>query len=164
MTARHWSKTQNSIISFGYVDSYAKVFLILYPPLENSTTRIAIVSMAQYCRSMVLLSCALDHLGMEQPWVIRLEPCHSLKLKMDSRWTNTWDHGLQQFFGFVAFLLQLVALYQGPVHLPFSKWFKIFSKYFRVLLLKYGRRKHFKTQNHTGWYLWDWTIISIFKP
>ena len=36
-------KTQNSIISFGYVDSYAKIFLILYPPFENSTTRIAIV-------------------------------------------------------------------------------------------------------------------------
>ena len=35
-------KTQNSIISFGYVDSYAKIFLILYPPLENSTTGIAI--------------------------------------------------------------------------------------------------------------------------
>ena len=34
---------------------------------------------------------------------------------------NTWDHGLQLFFGFVAFLLQLVALYQGPVHLLFSK-------------------------------------------
>ena len=36
------SKTQNSIISFGYVDSYAKIFLILYPPLGNSTTGIAI--------------------------------------------------------------------------------------------------------------------------
>jgi hypothetical protein len=35
-------KTQNSIISFRYVDSYAKIFLILYPPLENSTTHIAI--------------------------------------------------------------------------------------------------------------------------
>ena len=34
-------KTQNSIISFGYVDSYAKIFLILYPPLKNSTTHIA---------------------------------------------------------------------------------------------------------------------------
>jgi hypothetical protein len=29
-------------ISFGYIDSYAKIFLILYPLLENSTTRIAI--------------------------------------------------------------------------------------------------------------------------
>ena len=28
--------------SFGHVYSYAKIFLILYPPLENSTTRIAI--------------------------------------------------------------------------------------------------------------------------
>ena len=120
--------------------------------------------MAQYyCRSMVLLSCASDRLDMEQPLVIQLEPYHSLKLKMDLRWTNTWDHGLQLFFGFVAFLLQLVALYQGPVHLPFPKWFKIFSKYFLVLLLKYGCRKHFKTQNHTGWYLWDWTIISIWR-
>ena len=29
--------------SFGHVYSYAKIFLILYPPLENSTTRIAIM-------------------------------------------------------------------------------------------------------------------------
>ena len=36
-------KTQNSIISFGYVDSYAKIFLILFPPLENSITHIAIL-------------------------------------------------------------------------------------------------------------------------
>ena len=36
-------KTQNSIISFGYVDSYAKIFLILDPLLENSTTRIAMI-------------------------------------------------------------------------------------------------------------------------
>ena len=33
-------------ISFEYVDSYAKIFLILYPPFENSTTRIAIARMA----------------------------------------------------------------------------------------------------------------------
>jgi hypothetical protein len=33
---------QNSIISFGFVDSYAEIFLISYPPLENSTTCIAI--------------------------------------------------------------------------------------------------------------------------
>ena len=37
-------KTQNSIIFFWYVDSYAKIFLILYPPLENSTTRVAILN------------------------------------------------------------------------------------------------------------------------
>ena len=37
-------KTQNSIISFGYVDYYAKIFLILNPPLENFTTRIAILA------------------------------------------------------------------------------------------------------------------------
>ena len=36
---------QNSIISFGYVDSYAKIFLILYPPLANSTNHIAIFDM-----------------------------------------------------------------------------------------------------------------------
>ena len=34
--------SQNSKISFGYVDFYAKSFLILYPSLENSTTPIAI--------------------------------------------------------------------------------------------------------------------------
>ena len=48
LTARRYSKTQNSIISFGYVDSQAKIFRILYPPFENSTTRIAIVYTMQY--------------------------------------------------------------------------------------------------------------------
>ena len=45
-------KTQNSIISFGYVNSYAKIFLILYPPLEKSTTRIAIIQVREF-RSFV---------------------------------------------------------------------------------------------------------------
>ena len=36
--------TQNLIISFRYVDSEAKILLILYPPFENSTTHIAITS------------------------------------------------------------------------------------------------------------------------
>ena len=40
---RYSSKTQNSIITFGYVDSYATILLILYPPLENSTIHIAIL-------------------------------------------------------------------------------------------------------------------------
>ena len=35
-----WRKWE---ISFEYVDSYAKTFLILYPSLENSTTPIAIL-------------------------------------------------------------------------------------------------------------------------
>ena len=34
---------QNSIISFEYNFLYAKIFLILYPLFENSTTRIAIL-------------------------------------------------------------------------------------------------------------------------
>ena len=36
-------KTQNSIIFFGYVDFYAKIFLILYPLSRNSITGNAIV-------------------------------------------------------------------------------------------------------------------------
>ena len=35
MTARHWFNTQNSIIFIGYVDSYAKIFLILNPRLKT---------------------------------------------------------------------------------------------------------------------------------
>ena len=41
-TFPHYTNSKNSIISLGYVDSYAKIFIILYPPLENSTTRNAI--------------------------------------------------------------------------------------------------------------------------
>ena len=37
------SNSQNSKISFGYVHSQAKIFLISYPPFENSTTPIAIL-------------------------------------------------------------------------------------------------------------------------
>ena len=40
--APHKSNSQNSKIYFGYVDSKAKIFLILYAPFENSTTRTAI--------------------------------------------------------------------------------------------------------------------------
>ena len=43
ITAPHYTNSQNSIISFGYVDFYAKNFLILYTPFENSTNRIAIM-------------------------------------------------------------------------------------------------------------------------
>ena len=42
LTPPHYTNSQNSIIAFGYVDSQAKIFLILYPCLKNSTTRNAI--------------------------------------------------------------------------------------------------------------------------
>lgn len=34
---------KNSIIFFGYADYEAKIFPILYPPIENSTTRTTIL-------------------------------------------------------------------------------------------------------------------------
>ena len=40
----HNTNSQNSTIFFGHVDFWAKIFLILYPPLENSTTRTTIMS------------------------------------------------------------------------------------------------------------------------
>jgi len=43
LTAHHQSNSQNSKISFWYVDSQAKTFPILYPSRENSTTGNAIV-------------------------------------------------------------------------------------------------------------------------
>ena len=43
-----WARWSNPlIIFFGYVESYAKIFLILYPSLENSTTRIAILQVVK---------------------------------------------------------------------------------------------------------------------
>ena len=45
LTPLHYINSQNSIISFGYVDFWAKILLILYPPLENSITRITILLM-----------------------------------------------------------------------------------------------------------------------
>ena len=44
MTAHHYSNSQNSMISFWHVDFEPKIFLILYPSLENSTTGIAIMA------------------------------------------------------------------------------------------------------------------------
>ena len=38
----HYTNYENSIIFFEYVDSYAKIFLILYPTLQTSTTCITI--------------------------------------------------------------------------------------------------------------------------
>ena len=35
LTPPHYTNSQKSIISFGYVDFYAKLFPILYPPTEN---------------------------------------------------------------------------------------------------------------------------------
>ena len=40
-TDRH--RGSKNFLCIGYVDSYAKIFLILYPPFENSTTRIAMM-------------------------------------------------------------------------------------------------------------------------
>ena len=40
-----WQLAINLKLKIGYVDSYAKIFLILYPLFENSTTPIAIVRM-----------------------------------------------------------------------------------------------------------------------
>ena len=37
-----------------YVDSYAKIFLILYPPLENSTVRIVILD-SEVCNAQCLM-------------------------------------------------------------------------------------------------------------
>ena len=42
LTPPRYTNSQNSIISFGYVDFQPKTFLILYPSLENSITGIAI--------------------------------------------------------------------------------------------------------------------------
>ena len=56
------NKLLSSIISFGYVDSYAKIFLILYPPLENSTTRIAVIyncSSQLVSNSLLITKCYL---------------------------------------------------------------------------------------------------------
>ena len=39
LTPPHYTTSQNSITSFEYVDFEANIFLIVYPPLENSTTR-----------------------------------------------------------------------------------------------------------------------------
>ena len=42
LTASNYTNSQNSIISFGYVDFYSKIFPILYPSLENSNILIII--------------------------------------------------------------------------------------------------------------------------
>ena len=41
---QQYNNSQNSLIFSVYVDSEAKIFLILYPPLENLTTPINITN------------------------------------------------------------------------------------------------------------------------
>ena len=48
LTPPHYTNSHNSIIFFGYVDSYAKKILLLYPSLENSITCITIVVTEHY--------------------------------------------------------------------------------------------------------------------
>ena len=48
LSARHYTNSQNSIISLGYVDFSAKIFLILYPPLEHSTTLTTMIYTKQH--------------------------------------------------------------------------------------------------------------------
>ena len=43
MTTRHYVKSQNTIISFEGIDFWPRIFLILYPSIENSTTHITII-------------------------------------------------------------------------------------------------------------------------
>ena len=63
--------SQNSIISFGYVDYQAKIFLILHPPLENSTTRITIV-----CNLKINIK---NHQNLHWPQCLLLhEDCHNI--------------------------------------------------------------------------------------
>ena len=65
LTPPHYTNSQNPIISFGYVDSWAIFFLILYPPLENPTTRITILfrkwAMDLISRSSMLLDYAYQN-------------------------------------------------------------------------------------------------------
>jgi tricorn protease-like protein len=62
LTPPHHNNSQNSIISFRYVDSLAKIFLILYPRLKNSTTHIAIFCIAsqQFFASSPTSEAAID--------------------------------------------------------------------------------------------------------
>ena len=58
LTARHYSNSQNSMISYVCVDFYPKDFLILYPSPENSITSIAIV---QTVASVLTYLVAFEH-------------------------------------------------------------------------------------------------------
>ena len=72
------SNSQNSIISFGYVDFYAKIFLILYTRFENSTTRTAIMGVVAGGRlaDQLILSQPEGQIITTQyyvpPWIFRL--------------------------------------------------------------------------------------------
>ena len=58
LTPPHYTNSQNSIISFGYVDSQAKIFLILYPQIENSTTLITIL-----CKPPLGMTCKTEKMS-----------------------------------------------------------------------------------------------------
>ena len=70
LTAHHCTNSQNSIISFEYVDFLAKIILGFYPSLENSTTRITITDKdlgvkCSFCESVFPKESALqDHIEL----------------------------------------------------------------------------------------------------
>ena len=61
LTPPHYTISQNSITSFEYVDFEANIFLIVYPPLENSRTRITISVKARFA-SHSFTNSHLDHI------------------------------------------------------------------------------------------------------
>ena len=96
------SNSQNSKISLGCVDFYAKTFLILYPSLENSTTPIAIATRIRSWLSF------LPHdfcwtLGQIRQCEVALEHNKVYKAKLNSQLREV--ERFWQFFGNVLRLL-----------------------------------------------------------
>ena len=88
------------MISFGCVDSDAKIFLILSPPLENSTTHNAIiVSVVGHCilksrwrRSLMKAKEAKQHVSTRCPWVLSQREKMYLLAVTQSFYRIFWFH------------------------------------------------------------------------
>ena len=107
MTLPHYTSSQNSVISVGYVDSYAKIFLILYlPSLKNSTTRITILVVVSLLHQLLFLQL--------KAWQVPPLPLHFHRLEIRaSQMVTKWSANLVGY----ATMISDSYLLDGQTHL-----------------------------------------------
>ena len=143
MTPPHYTNSQ--IISFGYVDFLAKIFPILYPPVENSTTHTTIIQACHNLQSHFLQQYKLQKL----PHIVDHPPTHFKWTTADILHTtyslSTWTLQAPHFnvcsmyivlkFVFTLKFYRLSDEYMGsPLSTIFGTWKK---SYFEPMYLKF---------------------------
>ena len=99
------------MISFEDVESLAKNFLILYPPFENSATRIAIVTEQGQQQSLVLHS--LELFSCSNLSAVKIA---NLKTACTSKYERIFKHPFNQIISWVSRPFQFLQIYNPHAH------------------------------------------------